>query len=134
MHSFHPYVQRRRKRRRIGGRVVERRTVLGGKNCLVYNSGEERCPKTLWYKLSGVSEPSGQRQRQPPSQPYPEIPLRRRAVPAGSPAPGPTPGHTPPPRLLGKLLLAAAGAGANSQAKAPLLARSLALAGFALPE
>lgn len=34
MHSFHPYVQRRRKRRRIGGRVVERRTVFRGKNVL----------------------------------------------------------------------------------------------------
>lgn len=34
MHSFHPYVQRRRKRRRIGGRVVERRNVFWGKNVL----------------------------------------------------------------------------------------------------
>lgn len=34
MHSFHPYVQRRRKRRRIGGRVVERRTDFPGKNVL----------------------------------------------------------------------------------------------------
>lgn len=34
MHSYHPYVQRRRKRRRIGGRVVERRTVSQGKNVL----------------------------------------------------------------------------------------------------
>lgn len=33
MHSFHPYVQRR-KRRRIGGRVVERRNVFWGKNVL----------------------------------------------------------------------------------------------------
>lgn len=124
MHSFHPYVQRRRKRRRIGGRVVERRNIFWGRNVL-FTTQVRRGVLRLFGISSAVSpsppgssSPWGSAQHQP----YPGIPGEEQCPRAALGLLSCQ--ATPATRLLGNLLLAWRGAGTTSQAKAPLLARS----------
>jgi len=135
MHSFHPYVQRRRKRRRIGGRVVERRTVSQGRNVL-FTTQVRRGVLRLFGTSSAVF-PSPPGSSSPPAVPaaYPEIPLRRQAERAGSPGAAPQLGRRGTPGRFGRLGICSGISWSRSKpsSESPA-ADSLALAGFALPE
>lgn len=134
MHSFHPYVQRRRKRRRIGGRVVERRNVFWGKNVLF--TTQVRRGVLRLFGISSAVFPSRPGSSSPWASAHhhhglilkPQEKSGAHGQPWGC-------SHARPPRPLGCLGVCSwrGGRRSNFSSQSPI-AGWLALVGFALPE
>lgn len=121
MHSFHPYVQRRRKRRRIGGRVVERRNVFWGKNVLFTTQVRRGVLRLFGISSAVFVSPLGS--SSPGAVPTTTslfLTSQEKHSAQGSPGAALMPGH---PGCLG-ICSWPGGAGATSRAEAACLAGS----------